>query len=196
MINKKEDDQIINVILNIVIIVILTIYFKGYFTMRYYDFIPTVKVYPENNKEIDIVNNYVEENNKYYIDLFKKTDLTVVNAFQELVEVDRKKLIDITSEIHLIIVTLTLKIFFNRARPKQVNPNLNVQESTTANTPAYPSGHCIQAYYLAKKLSKMFPSRESKLYKLAEDCAMARVYAGLHYPSDNEFGKYIALNIL
>lgn len=70
------------------------------------------------------------------------------------------------------------------------------KKSQTANTPAYPSGHCIQAYYLAKYLSSVYPDRSDEFFKLAEDCALSRAYAGLHYPSDNEFGKYFALNIL
>ena len=94
------------------------------------------------------------------------------------------------------IITLLLKTIFNRARPKQIYTGLNIQTSISANTPAYPSGHCIQAYYLAKRLSIMYPNRSDEFYKLAEDCALARVYAGLHYPSDNDFGKYIAINIL
>ena len=97
---------------------------------------------------------------------------------------------------YLIFITLSLKTIINRARPKQVNPELDIQQSFTANTPAYPSGHCIQAYYLAKRLSEIFPDKNEILFKLAEDCALARVYAGLHYPSDNDFGKYISLNIL
>jgi membrane-associated phospholipid phosphatase len=89
-----------------------------------------------------------------------------------------------------------LKTIFNRARPLQIDTGLHVQHSISANTPAFPAGHSIQAYYLAKYLSKIYPERTQKLYRLAEDCALARVYAGLHYPSDNQFGKYIGLHII
>lgn len=97
---------------------------------------------------------------------------------------------------HVLFVILLLKYIINRARPIQIDPTINVQHSISARTPAFPSGHCIQAYYLAKTLSREYPDNSQQLYKLAEDCAKARVYAGLHYPSDNEFGKWIALNIL
>jgi membrane-associated phospholipid phosphatase len=184
------------ILINLIIIIVLAIYFKGYFQLRYFTLIPTIELYPNNDIEVLEVNNFVKQNNRYYLDLFKKTDETVVNAFIETVDMDREELNKMALSLHLILVTLLLKTFFNRARPKQVDTTLNIQTSTTANTPAYPSGHCIQAYYLAKKLSIYYPNKRDKLFKLAEDCAMARVYAGLHYPSDNEFGKYISLNIL
>ena len=53
--------------------------------IRYIDIIPTIKVYPDNDIEILVVNYIVEDNNQYYIDLFKKTDKSVVYAFQEIV---------------------------------------------------------------------------------------------------------------
>ena len=118
--------------------------------------------------------------------------LTAFHSIEDYVsEIDK-----IVLSPHLIIITLLLKTIFNRARPKQIYTSLNTQTSISANTPAYPSGHCIQAYYLAKRLSIMYPNRSDEFYKLAEDCALARVYAGLHYPSDNDFGKYIASKIL
>ena len=189
-------DKNAQIIINFIITIILLIYFKGYFQLRYFKLIPTIEIYPNNLIEILEVNHFVSLNNKYYLDLFKKTDETVVNAFIEIVDMSKEEMNKIALSLHLILVTLFLKTIFNRARPKQVNTLLNAQTSTTANTPAYPSGHCIQAYYLAKELSLYYPNKQEQLFKLAEDCAMARVYAGLHYPSDNEFGKYISLNIL
>ena len=189
-------DSIGDRILNILIFLILTIYMTGYFKIRYFSVLPTISVYPDNNIEILEVKSLVNENNQYYIELFKKTDKTVRDAFKEIVDLDPKQLDNIILSPHLIIITLILKTIFNRARPKQIDVTLDVQNSDTANTPAYPSGHCIQAYYLAKKLSVIYPNRSDEFYKLAEECALSRVYAGLHYMSDNNFGKYIAINIL
>ena len=196
MYNKKTLDSISNMLIFTIIFIILLLYFRGYFMIRYISILPTIKVYPDNDNEILIVNNLVEDANQYYLELFKKTDETVVNAFQEIVEINREELNKVVQSPYLLIVTLTLKTLINRARPKQINTELNIQKSLTANTPAYPSGHCIQAYYLAKYLSNEYPDRSDEFFELAEDCALSRVYAGLHYPSDNEFGKYIALNIL
>ena len=84
-----------------------------------------------------------------------------------------------------------LKYFFNRARPKHIIPDLDVLESETADTPAFPSGHAFQSYYLANYLSQLYPNKKDLFNDIAEKCAMARVYAGLHYPSDNKFSKYL-----
>ena len=195
---NMKDDKILEKMLYIAIFFILVIYFRGYFMIRYIDIIPTIKVYPDNDIEILVVNNIVEDNNQYYIDLFKKTDESVVYAFREIVDIDidTEKMMNIVLSPHLLLVTLLLKTTINRARPRQINPDLNIQKSLSANTPAYPSGHCIQAYYLAKQLSLEYPERSDEFFKLAEDCALSRVYAGLHFPSDNDFGRYISLNIL
>ena len=81
----------------------------------------------------------------------------------------------------------------NRARPKQVASDLNSLDTKTGHTPAYPAGHTTQAYYLAKKLSIRYPEKKDILMKIAERCGKARLYAGLHYPSDNEFGRRLGL---
>ena len=183
---------------NILVGIIILFYISGYLRQRYFTLIPTIPIYPDNNIEVLEVKRLTHERNRYYLDLFKKTDRSVTDAFIELVDRDITiaDLDNIALSPHLISITLVLKTIFNRARPLQIDNGLNVQYSISANTPAFPSGHCIQAYYLAKYLSKIYPERTQKLYRLAEDCALARVYAGLHYPSDNQFGKYIGLHII
>lgn len=183
---------------NIIVGIIFLFYISGYLRERYFRIIPTIPVYPDNNIEVLEVKRLTHEKNRYYLELFKKTDRSVTDAFIELVDRDITiaDLDNITLSPHLISIMLVLKTIFNRARPVQIDTSLHVQYSISANTPAFPSGHCIQAYYLAKYLSKIYPERTQKLYRLAEDCALARVYAGLHYPSDNRFGKFIGLHII
>lgn len=82
---------------------------------------------------------------------------------------------------------IIFKYLFNRARPKQIDKSVNIFNSISANTPAFPSGHSMQGLYLAKKLSKKYPEKQELFYKLADDCGKARIYAGLHYPSDLTF---------
>ena len=48
---------------------------------------------------------------------------------------------------------------------------------------------------LTEKLSKKYPEKKALFYKLADDCGKARIYAGLHYPSDHYFGQFL-INIL
>ena len=89
-------------------------------------------------------------------------------------------------------VIKVLKNYHNRPRPAQVNDKIKPIPSKTANTPSYPSGHALQAYLIAKHLSKKYPFRTYKFYSIADKIANSRVSYGLHYPSDNTYAKELA----
>ncbi len=156
---------------------------------RYSYLLPTIIVYPNNNKEIDKVNEAVLNRTQEDVSFFNKTDPSICYAFLNetyLTYHDLKKMIDPYSYIILFF-----KYTINRARPKQINPKLNILYSRTNNTPSYPSGHAFQAYILAKKLSKIHPEKKELFYRIAKNCDKIRVKAGLHYPSDGEFSEYL-----
>ncbi len=187
---KKKPNNIFKHKLYLLFILIIIIYcVNGYSLERYYQFYPTINVYPNNFNEVKIVEKYVKQKNQIMNDFIKLTDKSVSYAFQGIVIESREQLSKMEREIVPFITFF--KNLFNRARPKQINPNLNVFESVSANTPAFPSGHTCQAYYLAKKLSIKYPEKREKLFELAEKCGQARIYAGLHYPSDHEFSKFL-----
>lgn len=62
----------------------------------------------------------------------------------------------------------------------------------TAQTPSYPSGHTTQAFYIAEKLSRIFPDLEASLFSIANMVAESRIDRGVHLPSDNAAGKMLA----
>lgn len=187
---KKKPNNIFNHKLYLLFILIIIIYcVNGYSLERYYQFYPTINVYPNNFNEVKIVEKYVKEKNGRMNNFIKLTDKSVSYAFQDVVIESREQLSKMEGEIVPFITFF--KNLFNRARPKQINENLNVFESVSANTPAFPSGHSCQAYYLAKKLSIKYPEKREILFELAEKCGQARIYAGLHYPSDHEFSKFL-----
>lgn len=187
---KKKPNNIFKHKLYLLFILIIIIYcVNGYSLERYYQFYPTINVYPNNFNEVKIVEKYVKQKNQIMNDFIKLTDKSVSYAFQDIVIESREQLSKMEREIVPFITFF--KNLFNRARPKQINENLNVFESVSANTPAFPSGHTCQAYYLAKKLSIKYPEKREKLFELAEKCGQARIYAGLHYPSDHEFSKFL-----
>jgi len=176
-------------ILFIFLIIIYCI--NGYSLDRYYQYYPTINVYPDNFKEVKIVEKYISQSKKNpkIDDLIKLTDESVVYAFNKIIPETHEEL---QKTIHEIVpFIMFFKLLFNRARPKQININLNVFDSISANTPAFPSGHTCQAYYLAKKLTLKYPEKKELLFNLAEKCGQARIYAGLHYPSDHEFSKFL-----
>ena len=162
---------------------------------RYNYYLPTIMVYPNNQHEVVLVEKLMNQRTQFDIQFFKKTDPSVSYAFHDILpQYSVGQLDSMFSKYYLII--LILKYSINRARPKQINPNLNVLESTTAHTPAYPAGHAFQGYVLAKILSKKHPEKRQELEQIAEKCNMVRIKAGLHYPSDGLFSKKIANYLL
>ena len=93
-------------------------------------------------------------------------------------------------------LVMQLKVFYNRPRPYQVayytKQDLNPFATTSGNSPAYPSGHCLQARFLMKCVAYKYPAHAKKLKKFADDIALTRVVLGVHYPSDNAFSRKIA----
>ena len=187
---KKNNNNIFKYKLSLLFILIIIIYcVNGYTIERYYQFYPTINIYPNNFNEVKIVEKYVKEKNQMMNNFIKLTDKSVSYAFQDIVIESREQLSEM--EEHIVPFITFFKNLFNRARPKQINTNLSVFESISANTPAFPSGHTCQAFYLAKKLSIKYPEKREILFELAEKCGQARIYAGLHYPSDHEFSKFL-----
>ena len=91
---------------------------------------------------------------------------------------------------------MNLKWKYNRARPYQIAEYLgykiNVLETKSHKTPAYPSGHtalaAIGGYYLSDK----YPEFSSEIFAAVNKAGLARELQGVHYPSDNEASMVIA----
>ena len=179
----------------IILLIILIVYLISGLTIQRYYYYPTLRIYPDNKDEVKIVENYIKKRDNEMLNFIKLTDKTVCNAFIKIFDIDSNINISIDEllkiENEIVELIMFLKFIFNRARPKQINPSLQVYKSISANTPAFPSGHTCQAFYIAKKLSAIYPEKKNILYNLAEKCGQARIYAGLHYPSDHEFSKWI-----
>tara|TARA_B100000497_G_C7635056_1_gene381721 strand:- start:336 stop:1004 length:669 start_codon:yes stop_codon:yes gene_type:complete len=97
-------------------------------------------------------------------------------------------------------VIKSLKNKFNRPRPEQLvsvfprfygDLSINVIETKTHHTPAYPSGHTAYATLMASILSDIYPNQSSKFYEIANLAGHARVLQGVHYPSDNDAAMVI-----
>ena len=144
------------------------------------------------HKEIDfMVKEYISKRTQVDIDLFYLTDDSPVDAFKsKITEEQYKKLHEIVESKETRGIIMFYKRIFNRARPAQIAPEkLNALTSMTGNNPSYPSGHSYQSFYTAKLLSKWEPARKKEWYEIAERTAFIRVYMGVHYPSDVEFGR-------
>jgi hypothetical protein len=142
--------------------------------------------YPDSVKESRKV---IQSMKNPDLDYFKLTDESPRTAFMKYMDekgleydkAELKKIIDDTNP-----VLMSLKHYYNRPRPAQVNDKINPVKSVSADTPAYPSGHAYQSYMLARHLIKKHPLHYFSFYSIANRIANARVSVGLHYPSDNK----------
>jgi len=196
--------MILLVALLIVDIIILIIQDKRYywwypsfnFTIRGFS-----KSFPDSRTELRIaVTDYIMKRTPNDVAFFQLTDVTPAAAFTTIIKPEEMSLDEMTRLIQssrLVFIVKSFKYLYNRARPAQLDPetinkkNGTLLDSETAATPAYPSGHAIQAYYLAKILAQKFPAKTQALMETATKCANVRIMVGLHYPSDRDFGFWV-----
>ena len=91
------------------------------------------------------------------------------------------------------------KKFFKALRPQALaneeNISFDADVLKSAQSPSYPSGHTAQAFYVAHKLSEIFPDLSRNFYRIADMIATSRLERGVHFPSDNEAGKVLAAKL-
>lgn len=159
---------------------------------RYYIWYPTISAYPNNGKEIRVMmREYINKRTKENIDFFKLTDPSPLEAFRRKITDEQfQRLKKEVASPTVIRKIMYYKKLYNRARPEQISPEfVDALYSTTANTPAFPSGHAFQAYYAAKLLSKWEPTKKKEWEEIAGRIGNIRIIAGLHFPSDVEFAR-------
>ena len=175
---------------------------------RYYWWYPSINTYllcygipyPNNYCEINTILNYIANRNESDINFFNLTDNDIPVAFMSIItsnEMKKKDMHKIIMSPKIINMIMMYKNIYNRARPSQIasyiinEQNGILLSSKSANTPAYPSGHAFQAYYLGKILSKKFPYKKDKIMKIVRRIGDIRIIAGLHYPSDRDFAYWL-----
>ena len=171
-----------------IIVLVIIVYLVS--LKSYIWYLPTIPVYPNNVKEANQVLLSTETMTYEEKQLFYNTNIGVSKAFIPYVFETDKQLQSMYLPYNNII--LFFKYVINRPRPHQVNSNIKTLNDSTAQTPAYPAGHAMQAQILANKLSKRYPEKKDIFQKIAYQCDICRVKAGLHYYSDGEFGRKLA----
>jgi DNA topoisomerase-1 len=122
-----------------------------------------------------------------------------VNLCSELgAPCDENALSQMASEAAVLITKL--KWLYNRPRPYQVAAKHGIgftpMGSVTAHTPAYPSGHTIQAYLISSRLSEVSPQHRKAFMDLAHAISFSRAVGGYHWPSDLTFGKDVFRHVV
>lgn len=92
------------------------------------------------------------------------------------------------------VVAWDFKYKWQIARPNQFDQHL-MTILDTPNHPSYPSGHATIAGCAEVVLGYFFEHEKERLHELAKECAISRLYAGVHYPIDNEEGLRLGRHI-
>lgn len=92
-------------------------------------------------------------------------------------------------------ITQTAKAGAARKRPFVVDPSLKLAVERPGNNPSYPSGHTTAAYAACLVLAHLMPARREEFMRLAREASWARVYAGVHFPTDVLAGAKLATTV-
>jgi len=104
----------------------------------------------------------------------------------------------------LNIYVMHVKFMYMRARPYQVSEyhgveiehNEKMQNEGTANTPSYPSGHTMAAFFAARICGFYYPECEQEFLRLADTAGKSRIKEGVHFKSDNEYARQLVDEVL
>ena len=204
IVERDPDRFRIFVALAIVYIIVLLVQQKRYYWW-YPSFNLTIsgigKAFPDSKLEINtVVSEYIMKRMPSDVAFFRLTDMNPAAAFTSIIKPDEmtvEEMDRIMTHTRVIFITKMLKWVYNRARPAQIAPEIineangTLLHSDSADTPAYPSGHAIQTYYLAKILARKHPAKTHAIMEIATKCANIRIMAGHHYPSDRDFGWWV-----
>jgi len=156
----------------------------------------------ELNDIVDYINSISDEENKPFLTRYKSYDRSLMQVITTTFKqkgIDVEKLCEeITIDISNLICKL--KYFYQRPRPYQLAQYYKLKlfpyKSFSANTPSYPSGHTIEAYVVLNVIADKYPNEYQFCREMIEDVEYSRLYLGLHFPTDNDFAKEVAKEIL
>jgi hypothetical protein len=66
---------------------------------------------------------------------------------------------------------------------------------SSAQTPAFPSGHSAQAFLIKEVLTDMYPEMNSLFVKAADNISKSRIVANVHYNSDKVVGERLGIDL-
>jgi hypothetical protein len=82
----------------------------------------------------------------------------------------------------------TAKHKYHELRPFQMDHSIKVI-GPMPNDSSYPSGHATSAAAAASVLEQLDPANKARYERLLHDVEWARVYSGVHFPSDVRAGE-------
>ena len=79
-------------------------------------------------------------------------------------------------------------------RPSQADPDISLAIGLP-NFPAYPSNHACFSGAAADVLGALFPGERQRLWGMAYEAGISRVFGGIHYRFDSDAGLQIARDV-
>lgn len=99
-----------------------------------------------------------------------------------------------SSQMDTLITTFTSKYKYMVRRPDMLDPALKTYIKTP-NHPSYPAGHSTCSASAATVLTYYFPENQKTWAKLAEECGLSRIRAGIHFPIDHQGGQTLGVKV-
>ena len=91
----------------------------------------------------------------------------------------------------LLVANWVVKPTIDRPRPFVTDPSLVVSGAYLPSSPSFPSGHAASAIAGAFALSLLWPPRRRWFWTMAALMVGARLYLGVHYPTDVVVGAVV-----
>ena len=165
---------------------------------------------PDFENDMKELKNFKRTGRTNYIAYYwaNNADVWTDLAGQKIFEYDMQNDVPAAARIYAVLTIayhdMAIAIFDAKYTYWGVRPN---QYDTTYKSlitmppfPGYPSGHAAGAATSCAVLEYFFPNDAKQFHELAQECADSRLYAGIHFRTDNEtaltmgasLGKYIA----
>jgi membrane-associated phospholipid phosphatase len=93
-----------------------------------------------------------------------------------------------------IIAYMGAKYHHMVPRPKALNPDILYVVEVPKN-PSYPSGQAAIAGAVSTIMVTFFPTDADNWRQFSYECRQARIWAGIHYPIDEQTGRVLGQNI-
>jgi len=88
------------------------------------------------------------------------------------------------------------KRLHGRPRPFEVDLDITVIGRTPRGADSsWPSGHSARSYAAARVIATLDPALEGVAYALAQEVAVSRIYAGVHFASDVVAGALLGVSL-
>jgi len=143
--------------------------------------------FPDSKEEIPEVIRIMKEK-KIPESEMEDLDKNNNDLMLEVVGQKRNDWIELIKDID--IYTIRLKMKYARPRPFEISEEIE-SSTDTDDSPAFPSGHAIEAHALARIFGEKYPDKRKELKDLADRISLSRIQLGSHYPSDIEVGEKV-----